>query len=147
MTPSVRVATAADAQYCHELERQAQGDSVGARGAAAFFAEQPIGFIGDGNGGFTVIAEVDEVAVGFATVHISSVAGTNVATVVRVFVTARARRVGVGDALINAAKQKAREANCARIDALSLPGDRDTKNLYERNGLTARLIVATSVLD
>jgi hypothetical protein len=34
-----------------------------------------------------------------------------------------------------------------RIDALSLPGDRDTKNLYERNGLTARLIVATSTLD
>jgi GNAT superfamily N-acetyltransferase len=147
MTPSVRVATEDDAQSCQELEQQAQGNNAGARGAAAFFAEQPISFISDGAGGFTLIVEVDSVAVGFATVRISNVAGSNVATVVRVFVTARARRVGVGDALINAAKQHAREANCVRIDALSLPGDRDTKNLYERNGLTARLIVATSTLD
>jgi GNAT superfamily N-acetyltransferase len=125
MTPSVRIATAADAQSCQELEQQAQGN----------------------NAGFTLIVEVDSVVVGFATVQISKVAGSSVATVVRVFVTARARRVGVGDALINAAKQHARQANCVRIDALSLPGDRDTKNLYERNGLTARLIVATSALD
>ena len=147
MTPSVRVATAADAQSCQQLEQQAQGNNAGARGAAALFAEQPISFIGDGAGGFTLIVEVDSVVVGFATVQISKVAGSSVATVVRVFVTARARRVGVGDALINAAKQHARQANCVRIDALSLPGDRDTKNLYERNGLTARLIVATSALD
>ena len=147
MTPSVRVATADDVQSCQELEQQAQGNNAGARGAAALFAEQPISFISDGAGGFTLIVEVDSVAVGFATVRISNVAGSNVATVVRVFVTARARRVGVGDALITAAKQHAREANCVRIDALSLPGDRDTKNLYERNGLTARLIVATSTLD
>ena len=147
MTPSVRIATAAYAQSCQELEQQAQGNNAGARGAAALFAEQPISFIGDGAGGFTLIVEVDSVVVGFATVQISKVAGSSVATVVRVFVTARARRVGVGDALINAAKQHARQANCVRIDALSLPGDRDTKNLYERNGLTARLIVATSALD
>ena len=147
MTPSVRIATAADVQSCQELEQQAQGNNAGARGAAALFAEQPISFISEGTGGFTLIVEVDSVVVGFATVQISSVAGSNVATVVRVFVAARARRVGAGDALINAAKQHARQANCVRIDALSLPGDRDTKNLYERNGLTARLIVATSALD
>ena len=147
MTPSVRIATAADVHSCQELEQQAQGNNAGARGAAAFFAEHPISFISEGPGGFTLIVEVDSVVVGFATVQISSVAGSNVATVVRVFVTARARRVGVGDALINAAKQHARQSNCVRIDALSLPGDRDTKNLYERNGLTARLIVATSALD
>ena len=147
MTPSVRIATAADAQCWQELEQQAQGNNAGARGAAALFAEQPISFIGDGAGGFTLIVEVDSVVVGFTTVQISKVAGSSVATVVRVFVTARARRVGVGDALINAAQQHARQANCVRIDALSLPGDRDTKNLYERNGLTARLIVATSALD
>lgn len=147
MNPSVRIATTADAQACQELEQQAQGNNAGARGASAFFAEQPVSFIGDGAGGFTLIVEVDGVVVGFATVRISNVAGSNVATIVRVFVTARARRVGMGDALINATKQHARHANCVRIDALSLPGDRDTKNLYERNGLTARLIVATSALD
>jgi hypothetical protein len=33
-----------------------------------------------------------------------------------------------------------------RIDALALPGDRDTKNLYERNGIVARLITAAREL-
>lgn len=147
MSPLVRIANTADRPHCEQLEQQAQDSTAGARGAAAFFAEQPISFITDDSNGFTLVAEVDEVVIGLATVRITSVAGTNIATVVRVFVTARARRVGVGDALINAAKQHARDAHCVRIDALSLPGDRDTKNLYERNGLTARLIVATSTLD
>lgn len=147
ITPLVRIANTADRPHCEQLEQQAQGSNAGARGAAAFFAEQPISFISDDSSGFTLVAEVDGVVVGLTTVQISNVAGINVATVVRVFVTALARRVGVGDALISAARHHARDANCARIDALSLPGDRDTKNLYERNGLTARLIVATSTLD
>ncbi|MFM8993645.1 MAG: GNAT family N-acetyltransferase [Actinomycetota bacterium] len=96
--------------------------------------------------GFTLVAEVDGVTVGFTTIRTTRVGESLVATIVRVFVTARARRVGIGDALIAAARSQARERGCARIDALALPGDRDTKNLFERNGLTARLIVATSAL-
>lgn len=121
-------------------------ETAGARGAAAFFAEQPVGFFGGGNDGFSVVAEVDGVVVGFATVRTTPVDGTLVASIVRVYVTARARRVGVGDALIAAARATSLERGCTRIDAMALPGDRDTKNLYERNGLTARLIVATSAL-
>jgi GNAT superfamily N-acetyltransferase len=81
-----------------------------------------------------------------ATLRIALVQGQRIATVVRVFVTAPARQVGIGDALINASKDAARQRGCVRIDALSLPGDRETKNLYERNGLTARLIVAANDL-
>lgn len=92
------------------------------------------------------MAEVDSVIVGFVTLQLTTVDLEKLARVVRVFVTAGARRVGVGDALIAAAKGAARERGCVRIDALSLPGDRETKNLYERNGLTARLIVAASAL-
>jgi hypothetical protein len=104
ITPLVRIANTADRPHCQQLEQQAQGGNAGARGAAAFFAEQPISFISDDRSGFTLVAEVDGVVVGLTTVQISNVAGVNVATVVRVFVTALARRVGVGDALINAAK-------------------------------------------
>jgi GNAT superfamily N-acetyltransferase len=74
------------------------------------------------------------------------VGDSKVACVVRVFVTAAARRVGIGDALIAVAGETARERGCVRIDALALPGDRDTKNLYERNGIVARLITAAREL-
>ena len=57
-----------------------------------------------------------------------------------VFVDPRARDVGVGEALIGAATTWALASGCVGLDGLALPGDRHTKNLYERSGLTARLI-------
>jgi GNAT superfamily N-acetyltransferase len=114
------------------------------RGAGAFFAQFP-----HGNplvGGFGLVAEVDGTVVGFALVSIHSVAATMVASIERVFVTRRARRVGIGDALIAATRREASQRGCTQLDALALPGDRDTKNLFERNGLTARLIVASTQL-
>ncbi len=146
MTPFVRCATPADAQRCERLEAEARNNNAGARGAEAFFAEQPIGFLVGADAGFSLVAEIDDVIVGYITVLLTQVLGDRIATVARVYVTARARRVGVGDALIAFAKNTAREQKCNRIDALALPGDRDTKNLYERNGITARLIVATTKL-
>ena len=146
MTPVVRLAQLADAEACERLDTQARQETAGARGAEAFFAEQPPSLLVGNPAGFTLVAEVDGVTVGFTTIRTTRVGESIVATIVRVFVTARARRVGIGDALIAAARSQARERGCARIDALTLPGDRDTKNLFERNGLTARLIVATSAL-
>ena len=40
----------------------------------------------------------------------------------------------------------AREQELTALDALALPGDRETKNLYERSGLVARLITVTKKL-
>jgi len=144
--PIVRLASFADAAACEELEREARTETAGTRGAEAFFAEQPVVVLVDDEAGFTLVATLDDVVVGFATVCESRVVDARVATVVRVYVAARARRIGVGDALINGARETAKSRGCARIDALALPGDRDTKNLFERNGLTARLIVASRPL-
>ncbi len=146
MTPLVRSATPADAEHCERLEAEARNNNAGARGAEAFFAEQPIGFLVGADAGFSLVAEIDNVIVGFITLHLTQVEGERIATVTRVYVTVRARRVGVGDALITSAKNTAQLQKCSRFDALALPGDRDTKNLYERNGITARLIVATTKL-
>ena len=146
MTPVVRLASFADAQECERLDAEARRETAGARGADAFFAEYSTSFLAGDASGFSLVAEVDGVTVGFATVRTTPVGEGLVASIVRVFVTARARRVGVGDALIAAARAQARGRGCTRLDAMALPGDRDTKNLYERNGLTARLIVATSAL-
>lgn len=146
MTPAVRLATLADAEPCNHLESEVRASNSGGRGASAFFAEYPTAFHIDDEAGFTLVAEVDSVIVGFATIQVRRVELDVVARIVRVFVAPSARRVGVGDALMATAKAFARERGCVRIDALSLPGDRETKNLYERNGVTARLIVAAAPL-
>lgn len=146
MTPVVRLASFADAAACEELDAQARAETAGTRGAAAYFAEQPVAVLVGDEAGFTLVATLDDVVVGFATLRESRVGDIRVANVIRVFVTARARRIGVGDALIKGARNTASSRGCSRIDALALPGDRDTKNLFERNGLTARLIVASSPL-
>ena len=66
--------------------------------------------------------------------------GRALARVTFVFVHPRAREIGVGEALIAAATDWALASDCVGIDGLALPGDRRTKNLYERSGMTAREI-------
>lgn len=144
MTPVVRRAESFDADACNQLEAECRAAAATTRGAGAFFAQFPIAV--RTSDGFTVVAEVEGIVVGFATIRTSQVDGSTIATIERVFVTPAARRVGVGDALIAGARSMARDRGCTRIDAMALPGDRDTKNLYERNGLTARLITASGLL-
>lgn len=62
----------------------------------------------------------------------------------RIYVTPRARELGAGAALLHYVIDVAKEGGADGIDALSLPGDRETKNLYERQGMKARLIIASS---
>lgn len=50
------------------------------------------------------------------------------------------RDVGVGEALLSAALAWAIASDAQGIDAFALPGARDTKNLFERFGLKARLL-------
>ncbi|MEX1218476.1 MAG: GNAT family N-acetyltransferase [Acidimicrobiales bacterium] len=58
-----------------------------------------------------------------------------------IYTTPEARKVGVGEALLEAAISWAESLDAEAIDAHALPGARDSKNLFERFGLTARLIV------
>lgn len=57
-----------------------------------------------------------------------------------VHVREQAREVGVGDALMEFVLRDAVQAGCTHIRSSALPGDRATKNLFERNGLVARAI-------
>ena len=69
-----------------------------------------------------------------------------IARVDQVYVTPEARELGFGDALLDAATAIAVEAGAHVIEGEALPGDRDTKNLYERAGITARLITVSRPL-
>ena len=66
-----------------------------------------------------------------------------VARIDQVFVEDGARELGFGDALVEAAMEWGREAGAELIEAETLPGDRNLKNLYERAGVTARLITVS----
>ena len=67
----------------------------------------------------------------------------DVARVDQVYVTPEAREVGFGDALLAAAADEALGAGASVLEGEALPGDRETKNLYERAGITARLITVS----
>mgnify|MGYP003348556134 CR=1 FL=1 len=64
----------------------------------------------------------------------------------QVFVEAEARELGLGDALLGTAIDAARRTGCSRLEGSALPGDRLTKNLYERAGVVARKIVLSTDL-
>jgi GNAT superfamily N-acetyltransferase len=52
-----------------------------------------------------------------------------------------ARGVGIGEAIMDAVLAWATEQGCIGIDAMALPGDRETKNFFESFGLKARALV------
>ena len=54
-----------------------------------------------------------------------------------------ARELGFGDWLLEAALHAARDAGSTVLEGTALPGDRDTKNLYERAGIKARKITVS----
>ena len=96
---------------------------------------------------FVLAGGIDSVVMGYLVARTSEKAGNQVATIEQVFVTHDARNLGVGDALVSTALSWAREQKLHALDALALPGDRETKNLYERSGLVARLITVTKKLS
>ena len=58
-----------------------------------------------------------------------------------------ARDVGAGDALVEFVVAEAVNSGCTHVRSAALPGDRATKNLFERNGLVARAIQVEKRLD
>lgn len=96
---------------------------------------------------FVLVGCIDSVVMGYLVARRSGQSKNQTATIEQVFVTRDARNLGVGDALVSATLILAQEQKFSAVDALALPGDRETKNLYERSGLVARLITVTKKLD
>lgn len=88
------------------------------------------------------VGTIDDVVVAYLVLEIVD----DVAKVTDVYVDPGAREVGFGDELLAAALAAARSAGASVLEAEALPGDRDTKNLYERAGITARLITVSTAL-
>ena len=140
--PTVRPAEAADAAQLDLLEREARATLVHQRGGARWLETNPerAGTWSDAvAAGAVHVAHIDEVIVGYLVARYEG----SIVRVVDVYVTPGARELGFGDAMLAAAIAAGRAAGCDLVEGEALPGDRDTKNLYERAGITARLIVVS----
>ena len=86
--------------------------------------------------------EIDGVVVGYAAVRLEELrTGETLGVVDDIFVEPPARGVAVGELLMDAALAWCEEQGCIGVDSYALPGNRDTKNFFERFGLTARAII------
>ncbi len=87
------------------------------------------------------VGSLDGSSMGFAAARL--VVLTNGASLVEIdalYVLPEARGVGLGEALMDEVLLWAAEEGAAAVDAVALPGDRVTKNFFERYGLTARAL-------
>lgn len=146
----IRPATADDLPRLAELVAEAVGEQAEGRGgwvwsrreararpAGATLAEA----LADPEQAVTA-GTVEGVVVGYCVVRAERLRGGEVLGVVDdIYVEPGARAVGVGEALIDHVLAWCRERGCVGIDALALPGNRETKNFFETFGFTARAIV------
>ena len=89
-----------------------------------------------------VVGVIDDVIVGFAhAVGERLPDGEELAVLGGLYVDPGARDVGVGEAMMDLVLAWCGDRGTSGIDAVALPGDRATKNFFERFGLTARAIV------
>lgn len=146
--PVVRRVTDADWDQCVRIDHEARRAVAPERGGAAWLAEHPpLGDRSISSWGDVLVGEIDGVVVGLAVATTRELSGRGrVMLIDRVHVVAEARGLGFGDALLAALVDAARDSGCGEIEGVALPGDRETKNMYERAGVTARSIVVAKRL-
>lgn len=124
------------------LEREARAALVGERGGDRWLVEHPeIGPDWSNRcravGTDVLVAHIGDVVVGYL---IGMLGDDRIVRVDQVWVTPLARENGFGDALLAVLIERAKDHGAVAVEGESLPGDRHTKNLYERAGIVARLI-------
>ncbi len=138
--PVVRAATDADREQLRALELEARTAVADQRGGDRWLDEHPL--IGDGWGDRRAGADVfvgiiDDVVIGYLVAELGT---DQIVRIDQVWVTPEARELGFGDELLASAIGSARARGAVAVEGQALPGDRHTKNLYERAGIVARLI-------
>jgi len=133
----VRPAARGDEDDVRRLAELARSTAVGGRGGAQLVAELPPAaeVVADLTG--VLVGTIGGHAMGYAVTHSSGRTGR----LPELFVEPPARSVGLGAALLAAARERLVAAGCETIDSQALPGDRSTKNFFEAHGMVTRLLV------
>jgi GNAT superfamily N-acetyltransferase len=146
---TVRSATDADVQSLSDLEIEARLEIASFRGhesllnANELISPNWVSVISD-HSKLVLVAESSGQVVGYAKGDINLESGSCVVN--HIYVDPMARQIGIGAGLITEIARLAKIRGCKTLDALALPGDRKMKNLYERVGMPARLLVASKTL-
>ena len=152
MDAVIRPAEPADDQSLVELAAAARRSARGQRGGAALLAD--LGLDGEivsprveslDDSTCVWAATIDDVVVGYLTADLDRT--MRIVTIREVWVEEGAREIGAGEGLVSAALAWAITEGASAVDAYALPGARSVKNLYERLGLTARVITVRRELD
>lgn len=150
---AARPAAAADVAEVRRLAGLAAVELEPLRGGGLFLAGDP-GPLGAAAGGDDAVASaiadpdhgvwigtLDDVPVGYAAAHLKTLSdGRRLAVATDLFVEPGARAVGVGEALAGEVMAWAKGLGAVGVDAWALPGARETKNFFEEQGFTARLL-------
>jgi GNAT superfamily N-acetyltransferase len=129
-----------DLAQLSELEREARAALIDQRGGERWLVEHPAvgaGWSARCAGADVWVGVIDGVVIGYL---VAELGDDRVVRIDQVWVTPEARELGFGDALLATAIAAARERGAQAVEGQALPGDRHTKNLYERAGIVARLI-------
>lgn len=95
-----------------------------------------------------VVGCVKSYPAGFGVVGLTRLAqGYVLAEVTELFVEAELRGVGLGAAMMDLLIGWARDNGADGIDSQAMPGDRDTKNFFEGNGMVTRALYVHMDLD
>lgn len=141
--PTIRTAEADngdDLAQLELLETEARAALVGARGGDRWLAEHPPvaqEWAGECAESCVLVAHIGDVVVGYL---VGKLGTDDVLRVDQIWVTPQARENGFGDALLAGSIEIAEQRGAVAVEGQALPGDRQTKNLYERAGIVARLI-------
>ncbi len=90
-----------------------------------------------------LLATYDSVVLGFLSARL----GGRTLSIEAIWVEPDARELGLGEALLTTAIDAAVARGATAIEAVALPGDRATKNLFERFAIKARAIIVHRSLD
>lgn len=133
---------AIDVAQVQLLERDARAALDGQRGSERWLIEHPE--IGDRwnerlaePGVDVVVAYIDDIIIGYL---LAALGDDRIIRVDQVWVDPEARENGFGDEMLATVIARALDNGAVAVEGESLPGDRHTKNLYERAGIVARLI-------
>ncbi len=144
--PVVRQALDSDAPQLGLLEVEAREGLADRRGGQRWLATNPArehGWLDQIGLQWVHVAVIDTAVVGYA---VASLTGS-VVQIREIYVTPDARDVGFGDELLLAIMRRAVFAGASTLEGFTLPGDREMKNLFERAGVKARLIVVSIELN
>lgn len=147
---AARPATEADVARLASLAREARAELAPTRGGDVFVTREargePLeaGFVDELSdpGVIVLCGTIDDVVIGYGAGRVETLPdGRRLGRITDLFVEAEARGVAVGERLMADLLAWFAERRCFGVDAIALPGARETKNFFEASGFSARLLV------